>query len=95
MTARAILFDIESIVPIMAGPARGTGFHRRHSHLGTISFSPKQIGMTFITTEHLRVDSVAERSDANILRLYRHVNGIDVASDTIVCNTESCTSIMT
>jgi hypothetical protein len=95
MTARAILFDVESITPVMAGPARGTGFHRRHSHLVAIRFSPEQIGMTFTAAEHLRVNSMAESSNANILRLYRHVNGIIVASDAIVCNTESRASIMT
>ena len=95
MAARAILFDVESITPVMAGPARGTGLHRRHSHLVAIRFGLVQIGMTFTAAEHLRVNSMAERSDANILRLYRHVNGLLVASDAIACNTESGTAIMT
>ena len=95
MTTGAILFDAESIPPVMAGPARGTGFHRLHSHLVAIRLSPEQVGMTFITAEHLRVNTMAERSDANILRLDRNVNGLCVASDTIACDTESRTAIMT
>ena len=95
MTAGAILLDTEGILPVMAGPARGTGFHRRHSHLVAIRFSPEQIGMTFTAAEHLRVNSMAKRCDPNILRFYRHVNGLLVASDAIACNTESRTSIMT
>ena len=95
MTAGAILLDAEGIPPVMAGSARGTGFHRRHSHLVAIRFSHEQIGMTFTAAEHLRVNSMAERSDTNILRLYRHINSTLVASDTIVCNTESRTAIMT
>ena len=95
MTAGAILFDAEGIPPVMAGSARGTGFHRRHSHLVAIGFGREQIGMTFAAAEHLRVSIMAERNGANILRLYRHVNGRFVASDAIACNTESRTAIMT
>lgn len=95
MTTGAILFDAESISPVMAGPARGTGFHRLHSHLVAIRLSPEQVGMTFAAAEHLRVNTMAKRSDANILRLYRHVNGLCVASDAIACDTESRTAIMT
>ena len=95
MTAGAILLDTEGILPIMAGSARGTGVHRRHSHLVAIGFGREQIGMTFAAAEHLRVNIMAERNGANILRLYRHVNGRFVASDAIACNTESRTAIMT
>lgn len=95
MTTRAILLDTEGIPAVMTGPARGTGFHRRHPHLIAIRFSPEQIGMTITATEHLGVHTMAERGDANIPRLDRHINGLCVTSNAIACDPESGTAIMT
>ena len=69
MTIGAVLCDVESRFAIMAGTAGFTLTHLRHADLIAVGLGLEDVGMTFVTAEHVEMCGMRERDHANFLGL--------------------------